>query len=522
MMEDPRRAHKETGGYKWIALAMVMIGTFMAILDNSIVNVALPHMMAAFNTDLEKIRWVATAYMIAYGVVVLTSNTMGDRFGHERLYLAALGLFTIGSFMCGQAWDVNSMIAFRAFQAIGGGLMLPTGMTIITRAFKPQERGTAFGMFGMVTLLAPVLGPTLGGYLVDSVGWPYIFLINIPVGIAGVLFGISSFRFTLPGVSRPFDWPGFFGLGTGFTALLLALSQGDRWGWSSGNTVTCFSLAALGFYIFVMADLYSSNPIIDLSLFANLPFALISAISLLRAVTLFGRTLFLSLFMQTVMGYSALSAGVYLIPGAITAGLFTPLFGRLADRVGAKPLIIPGFIILTWSFWLYHDLSPDSPYSAIFWPLLLFGIGMSAVTSPMMSSAMNVVLPRQIGMVSILQTVFMQIGGAYGINCLEVIINSRTTFHLQNIMEAFTSSIGNLSGRWVVGPMGALNPHSPQALRSLGIALYGQKMATAWAYDDAFIIISALSLLTLFLACFFHEPRKSPPVHHEEEIDEVG
>ncbi|MCL5038164.1 MAG: DHA2 family efflux MFS transporter permease subunit [Chloroflexi bacterium] len=509
-------------GYKWRALGIIMIGTFMAVLDSSIVNVAMPHMMASFGTDLDKMKWVATVYMISYGVIVLISDFIGKRFGHERLYIAALGLFTIGSFMCGRAWDINSMIAFRAFQAVGGGLMLPTGMTIITRAFKPSERGAAFGTFGMVILLAPVLGPTLGGYLVDSIGWPSIFLINIPVGIIGILMSVSVLRLSPKGESRPFDWAGFLGLSTALTTFLLALSQGERWGWDSPATVTCFSLAGAGFFVFVVSDLYAKHPIIDLSLFSDLPFTLLSIMSFLRAVALFGRTLFLSLFMQTLMGYSAFQAGVYLIPGAIVAGFSTPIAGRLADRFGAKPLILPGFLITAWSLWLYRDIAPNSPYSAILWPMLLLGIGMGMLSSPMMSSAMNVVEPRHVGTVSMLQTVLMQVGGAYGINYMETLVNSRTTFHFQSQLEAFTGSIANHAGRWVPGIMNISK--GADAVRSLGISMYNQNMAAAWAYNDAFIIMAWLCVAGLVVGLFFHEGNRKPEKsgRHEPGAVEAG
>lgn len=492
--------------YKWQALGVVMVGTFMAILDNSIVNVALPHMMSSFGTDLERIKWVATAYMIAYGVVVLSSDFLSKRFGQERVYVSALGLFTLGSFLCGRAWDINSMIIFRAFQAVGGGLMLPTGMTIITQAFKPQERGSAFGMFGMVILLAPVLGPTLGGYLVEKINWPSIFLINIPIGIGGILIAMSIFNFSPHGESRPFDWIGFSGLGTALTTLLLALSQGESWGWSSPPTVLCFSLAALGFFIFIVNDLYFANPIIDLSLFGNIPFTLLCIISFLRAVVLFGRTLFLSLFMQTLMGYSAMAAGFYLIPGAIVAGIFTPIFGKLSDKTGMKILSIPGFLLVAWSCWLYRDLSVNSPYAIIFWPMVIMGIGMAALSSPMMSAAMNVVEQKQIGMVSILQTVLMQVGGAYGINYLETVVDARKTYHLQSMMEGFTRSFHNVSGNWVAKMGGAVSLNNPQLLKQAYLSAYAQKMAGAWAYNDAFIIMTVLSLLCMGLLCFFKEP----------------
>lgn len=488
--------------YKMRALGVVMIGTFMAILDSSIVNVAMPHMMASFGTNLDKMKWVATAYMIAYGVVVLASNYLGKKLGQEKLYVYALILFTLGSLMCGRAWNINSIIAFRAFQAIGGGLMLPTGMTIITRVFEPRERGTAFGFFGLVIVLAPVLGPTLGGYLVDNLNWQWIFLVNIPVGIMGVLVALSVLKFEAPEAAGSFDWVGFLGLGSALSAMSIALSQGERLGWSSGPIVACFTISAIGIAAFLLWDLHSRNPILDLSLFSNITFTVICVMLFLRAVSLFGRTLFLTLFMQTLMGYTALAAGVLLTPGAIMAGISAPIFGWLSDRLAAKPFIIIGSLLTAWSMWLYRDLSVGAAYSTIFWPMLIFGVGMGMVNSPLMSSAMNTVLPRQIGMVSIMQTVLMQVGGAYGINYIEATIDARQIYHLSHTVEAYTNSLHNPGGHLLPTASTAL-PHGPAALRQVMIALYSQQTSLAWAYNDAFIILTVLSVAIAVIALLF-------------------
>lgn len=513
-------APPEDDGYKWRAIGIVIIGTFMAILDSSIVNVALPHMMAAFGTDIETIKWVATAYMIAYGVVVLTSNHLGIRMGHERLYIYALILFTIGSFLCGKAWSIGSMIFFRAFQAVGGGLMLPTGMTIITKSFKPSERGTAFGVFGLVILLAPVLGPTLGGYIVDSMDWHWIFLVNIPVGIAGVLIAASVLRLSPYSEAGAFDWTGLVSLGTALTAMLIALSQGERWGWHSTAVVICYTLSAVGLFIFIVFDIHIKNPIVDLSIFSNFNFSLIFAMSFLRAVCLFGRTIFLSLFMQTIMGYTAMQTGFYLIPGAIVAGMATPIFGKLSDRIDVRFLLVTGSLISAFSFWQYRSLSVISPYDDIFWPMLIFGLGMGMVSSPMMSSSMNAVHPRQIGVASTLQTVVLQVGGAYGINILEALINNRAAYHLQNQVESYTLSAHNIFGRSL--PISIFHPaQGLKGAEQMYIVQYQQLAANAWAYCDAFVILTALSLLTAVLALFYRHQasRDGKPAHSEAAVE---
>ena len=368
----------------------------------------------------------------------------------------------------------------------------------------------------MVIMLAPVLGPTLGGYIVDKVDWHWIFLINIPVGIAGVLAALSVLRFGPEGEVGAFDWTGFLGLGTALTAMLIALSQGERWGWHSQAVVICFTLTAVGFFLFIAFDLYIKHPIIDLSIFSNFSFSLITVMSFFRAVCLFGRTLFLSLFMQTIMGYSALSAGIYLIPGTIVAGIATPVFGKLSDRIDCRVLLVSGSLITALSFWLYRDLTINSPYSVIFWPMLLFGLGMGMVSSPLMSSGMNAVQPKHIGIASTLQTVVMQVGGAYGINILEAIINQRAAFHLQQQVETYASSIHNLFGRSL--PLSVFHPaRGITGAEQLYIIRYQQLAANAWAYCDAFVILTVLAIITAILALFYMKPARDTHTAAEGE-----
>ncbi|HTB34895.1 MAG TPA: DHA2 family efflux MFS transporter permease subunit, partial [bacterium] len=240
--------------YRWNVLIVVMIGTMMAALDSSIVNISLPDMMAAFGVGVDDIEWVATGYMLAYAVFIPMAAWFKDRLGHRNLYLAALAIFTLGSLLCGLAWNLPSLIAARVLQALGGGFLTPIGMSMVSEVFPPKERGRALGLWGVGVIAGPALGPTLGGYLTKNVGWRSIFLVNIPIGVVLVLMGLVLVKRDRPHPSarKPFDTWGFLFLATFLVCFLLGLSKGEHEGWTSTYILTCFSLSALsavGFFL---------------------------------------------------------------------------------------------------------------------------------------------------------------------------------------------------------------------------------------------------------------------------------
>ncbi|MGD0038613.1 MAG: DHA2 family efflux MFS transporter permease subunit, partial [Bacteroidota bacterium] len=310
--------HHEHTSYRWWVLVNVMIGTFMAVLDATIVNVALPKIMASFGITVDKAEWVITAYMLVLAVMLPTSGWIADHFGYKRTYFLALFLFTAGSFLCGLAWNENVLIVFRIVQASGAGLLMPTGMAIITREFPPRQRGVALGFWSIAAAASVSLGPMIGGYLIDNLNWNTIFNINVPIGIIGLFATMVIQREYKTEHTRSFDVIGFISMATFICALMLALTDGNAsWntgGWSSPFIVSCFVLSAFALVVFLVTEFTIEHPIIDLSLFKDFNFSIANGILFIFGLGMFGSTFLLPLYLQTSLGYTAFQAGVLFLP----------------------------------------------------------------------------------------------------------------------------------------------------------------------------------------------------------------
>jgi len=274
--------------YKWWALGATTIGCFMSILDTSIVNIALPTMMTAFSVDTDSAEWILTAYMLTMGVLQPATGYFCDVFGTRRMYLFSLALFTAGSALCGSAWSNDSMIFFRVIQAMGGGLIIPVSMAIVYQVFPPAERNMAMGIWGISAMVAPAVGPTLSGYLVEYWDWRLIFTVNIPVGIIGYLLASMVLRETPLLANRRFDIAGFLTSSVGLFCLLLALSKGTDEGWTSAYIMSLFYVAAFCLTMFIFIELEQENPILDLTLFKDWNFAFSNIVLFLGTIGLFG------------------------------------------------------------------------------------------------------------------------------------------------------------------------------------------------------------------------------------------
>jgi DHA2 family multidrug resistance protein len=323
--------HHEHGSYQWWVLANVMIGTFMAVLDATIVNVALPKIMAAFGVSVDKVEWVLTAYLLVFAVMLPTSGWVADHFGYKRTYLLALFVFTFGSFLCGLSWDENALIVFRVIQGAGAGFMMPVGMAIITREFPPERRGTALGFWAIAAAASVTLGPLAGGYLVDNFNWQTIFDVNVPVGILGIFATMVIQREYRTERVRSFDFGGFISITVFLSFLLLALSSGDAdWntgGWTSSFMVACYSLAALGGIAFFVIESSVAYPLIELRLLRNVNFGVTNLVLFIFGMGMFGSTFLLPLYLQTALGYTAYQAGLMFLPAGILQGASAPISG---------------------------------------------------------------------------------------------------------------------------------------------------------------------------------------------------
>ncbi len=380
----------ENSFYKWEVLALAILGSFMAILDSSIVNVALSHLMVTFSANLEQIEWVSTGYMLAFAILMPATTWFRDAIGLRNAFALALVVFTIGSALCGLAWSLDSLIFFRVIQAVGGGALMPTGLTMVSEVFPPSQRGMALGVWGAGATIAPALGPTIGGYLLDYVNWRAIFYINIPIGAVVIALTLALMRrSTGHRGSYRFDFLGFFFLSVALAGLLTGLTQGEREGWGSTYILTLFAVSYFSFMIFLIVESIVEHPIVNLQIFKIRNFSITCILGTIRSIALFSSVFLLPLFLQQLLGYSALDTGLLMMPSALAVALAMPIAGNLTDRIGPKIPYIIGGIITAYSFFLYSELSLNSSRGFMLYGLILRGAGMGFLMAPITVAAMN-------------------------------------------------------------------------------------------------------------------------------------
>ncbi|HEY6950815.1 MAG TPA: DHA2 family efflux MFS transporter permease subunit, partial [Bacteroidota bacterium] len=426
--------HHEHPSYKWWVLANVMIGTFMAVLDATIVDVSLARIMATFGIGVDDVKWVATAYLLVFAVVLPTSGWIADHFGYKRTYMLGLSLFTVGSLMCSLAWNETALVLFRVVQGAGAGFIMPVGMAIVTREFPPEKRGVALGFWAIAAAASVSLGPTLGGYLIDNFSWHSIFDINVPVGIVAVFATIVIQREYRTATTRSFDLLGFVSVTTFLLFLLLALSDGNaEWntgGWTSPFIVSCFAISLIGFVVFLIVELNIRHPLIDLSLLKNFNFAMANLVLFIFGMGMFGSTFLLPLYLQNGLGYTAFQAGSLFLPVGIIMAVMAPIAGQLSDKVNPKFPAIVGILLLAGSLFINRSLSLFSETSTIMNSLYLRGLGMALIFTPLSALALSDIPRERMAQASGLFNVLRQIGGSFGVALMGTLLTQRTTYHM--------------------------------------------------------------------------------------------
>ena len=384
---------------KWKVLIAVMFGIFMIILDSTVVNIAFQTLRREFGASLADAQWVLSIYVLSLGVTTPVSGYLADRFGIKRMYLLGIGIFVVGSFLCGLAPSLGWLIAARALQGFGGGIAQPLGPAQLYRAFPPKEQGTALGYFGIALVFAPALGPILGGWLVDLNLWRLIFFINIPIGILGVILG-SRFLLDYQVERKPsFDPLGLFTAVIGFGSVLYAASIAETSGWTGSQTLLFFGVGIAALLIHAIVELYvTKEPMTSLRLFANPIFLNAALVGYVATVALFGAEFLMPVYLQAFRGRTALEAGFILLAVAIPSGFATPLAGRIYDKIGPRMNLIVGFGILCFNTWQLSRLQADTPISYIIFLLAIRGlaVGLTLQTSfvSALSSVPLNVLPR--------------------------------------------------------------------------------------------------------------------------------
>src|SRR6266540_4121805 len=384
----------------------------MIMLDNTIVNVALPSIETSLHLKISELEWVVAGYALTFGALMLTGGKLADLLGRRLIFVVGLAIFTLSSLGCGLAGSASVLIAARVVQGIGAALMNPSTLSIITVTFPPRQRGTAIGIWAGVSALALAIGPLVGGVITEHINWNWIFFINVPVGVLGILAAyafIDESRDTSH-EQRP-DVPGLFTSALGLFALSYGLIEANNYGWTSGRILAAFAVAAVSLAAFVLLELRQRLPMLELGLFRNRGFAGANTVMLFVGLAMFGVFFYVSLYVQQVLGYSPVEAGASFLPWTLLIILLAPQAGRLSDRLGPRPFVAGGMVVLE-TFW---TLLPA---------MLLGGVGMSAAMAPTTAAAMSSVRPDKAGVGSAVLNSMRQVGGSLGIAIMGAIVAS--------------------------------------------------------------------------------------------------
>lgn len=444
--------HPQNKRYKWFVLANVMLGTFMAVLDATIVNVGLPKIMSSFGVGLDTIQWVITAYMLSMAVMLPTSGWLADKFGYKKIYFWGLFLFTAGSLFCGLASDETSLITARIIQGFGAGAIQPLGMAIITREFPPQQRGVALGFWSIAAAASVSFGPLLGGYLVDNFSWQLIFDVNVPVGILTLFTTMIIQREFIHPNARKFDFVGFLSVVIFLPVLLYALTEGNAAsnseGWRAPYILACFAISGISLVVFITRELTCKHPLIELRLLWDRNFGMANLFMMIFGLGMFGSTFLLPLYLQNSMGYTALQSGAVFLPVGIIQGLLSPVVGLVSDKTNPKIPICIGIFLLAISFVVNYDLSFMSEHAFVMISLYLRGFGMGLIFTPLSAMALLTISREQMGQASSIMNTVRQIGGSLGVAVLTTLLTSRTNFHAQvygQAVDATSQTLHNVS-----------------------------------------------------------------------------
>lgn len=432
----------------------VMTGAVMSALDTSIVNVALPYMRGSMSSTVEEIAWVSTSYILANVIIMPIVGLLSSRFGRKNFYMYSVAIFTLTSLLCGIAWDLNSMIFFRVLQGIGGGALIPISQAILRESYPPDKQGVAMGIFGLGVVMGPAFGPTLGGWLTDHFSWPWIFYINLPVGILNLFL---TMRFIedpsyMQRKKERWDVPGLMLLVIGLGSLQLMLEEGQSKDWFASNYITILAVtAAIGSALFVWRELVAEKPAVNLRLLKNITFASGTMIGGVLGISLFASLFLLPLFLQQLLGYPAFDSGITMMPRSLAMAITMPIVGRMYNKLGPKFLIGAGLLINAFSFWELSVISLDVGFWDIFYPQVWQGIGFGlifvALSTVTLSTVDKANMTDASGLYNVVRQVFGSVGIALSATFLtrdETIFHSYLTEKVTSVSDSATMWLGSL------------------------------------------------------------------------------
>ena len=511
----------------WIIAATVMLATFMEVLDTSVANVSLPHIAGNLSASVDEATWVLTAYLVANAIVLPLSGWFSTLFGRKRFYMACVVIFTLSSLLCGVAPSLGWLIAFRIMQGLGGGALQPISQAILVESFPREKQGVATAFYGMGVVVAPVIGPTLGGWITDNYSWRWIFLINVPIGVLSVL--LTTWLIVDPPhlIRRSFanglrlDYIGLGLLTVGLGALEIMLDEGQRKDWFGSNLIVVAAVLAIVCLVGVVVwELRQKEPVVDFRVLANRNFALAAASMYALGFTLYGSTTILPIFLQTVLGYTALLSGLVLSPGGIAMMLGMAIVGRLLGRFQARWLIVFGLLVAAAGLFRMASFNLEVDFGTAMWARTIQALGMAFLFVPINTSAFGAVPREQLGYATGLMNLFRNVGGSAGIAMVTTILARREQFH-QEVLVSHLTPLDPAYGDMVRNTTAALAARGATVIDAATQAhgvLYAmvQRQAAMLAVTDTFWTLALVFLAMIPLAIFLKPaPTAGKPVMME-------
>lgn len=480
----PLPKHNRGLSYKWLVVIVAIFGTLMSAVDKTIINIAIPQIQHTFGADLHTVQWVATSYLLATGIGIPTTPLFADTLGLKRFYLLSIALFTTTSILCGLSWNLPVLILLRFAQGLSEAGLIPMSLAMIFREFPEGERGLASGVFGIPVLLAPVLAPTLGGWLVSIADWRLIFFVNVPFGIAGILLTCFALQEKRPQTRPSFDLPSFLLVAGGLVLVLYALSQASVKGWTSLTVLGLLGFGLLLLVAFAMMELRlmkrNTQPLLDIRLFTNAAFSSATGASMPVYFATYGGLLFIPVYLQELRGFSALSAGLFLIPQGLVMMVTLAIGGVLVDRIGGKVVAIIGLLCFGFSSWQLSSLTLSTPLAWLQIVLMFRGTAMGLVISPLQVVALSQIPGEKMPLASALSNIIGAVVSSLGIAVLATVVQSRTADHARQL--------------------------AAQALHQPPVGFIEQQ-ASVLAMQDAFFLTTIMVGVALVATLFVREKR---------------
>ncbi|ASI56368.1 DHA2 family efflux MFS transporter permease subunit [Staphylococcus aureus] len=486
-------------------LAALLFGMFIAILNQTLLNVALPKINTEFNISASTGQWLMTGFMLVNGILIPITAYLFNKYSYRKLFLVALVLFTIGSLICAISMNFPIMMVGRVLQAIGAGVLMPLGSIVIVTIYPPEKRGAAMGTMGIAMILAPAIGPTLSGYIVQNYHWNVMFYGMFIIGIIAILIGFVWFKLYQYTTNPKADIPGIIFSTIGFGALLYGFSEAGNKGWGSVEIETMFAIGIIFIILFVIRELRMKSPMLNLEVLKFPTFTLTTIINMVVMLSLYGGMILLPIYLQNLRGFSALDSGLLLLPGSLIMGLLGPFAGKLLDTIGLKPLAIFGIAVMTYATWELTKLNMDTPYMTIMGIYVLRSFGMAFIMMPMVTAAINALPGRLASHGNAFLNTMRQLAGSIGTAILVTVMTTQTTQHLSAFGEELDKT----------------NPVVQDHMRELASQYGGQegamkvllqfvnKLATVEGINDAFIVATIFSIIALILCLFLQSNKKA-------------